>query len=81
MILRRNTALEEPGRSGRVTTAHSAVTLHTLLRTMASGIGNRYEIDLAEAFHAVRCGPGHFDIVAEITTQMLERMSSEAEIV
>lgn len=52
-----------------------------LIRAMASGIGNRYEIDLAEAFHAVRCGPGHFDIVAEIKTQMLERMSSEAEIV
>jgi LmbE family N-acetylglucosaminyl deacetylase len=51
-----------------------------LLRMMASEIGQRYEIDLAEAFHAVRCGPGHFDMVAEITTQMLERMSSEAEI-
>jgi len=51
-----------------------------VLRTMASEIGQRYEIDLAEAFHAVRCGPGHFDMVAEITTQMRERMSSEAEI-
>jgi LmbE family N-acetylglucosaminyl deacetylase len=51
-----------------------------LLRTMASEIGRRYEIELAEAFYAVRCGPGHFDMVAEITTQMLERMSREAEI-
>jgi hypothetical protein len=51
-----------------------------LIRTMASGIGQRYEIGLAEAFHAVRCGPGHLDVVGEITTQMLERMSSEAEV-
>ena len=48
---------------------------------MASGIGQRYEIDLAEAFHAVRCGPGHLDVVGEITTQLLERMSSDAEVV
>jgi LmbE family N-acetylglucosaminyl deacetylase len=54
--------------------------VRNLIRTMASGIGERYEIDLAEAFHAVRCGPGHFDIVAEIATQLSERMSSEAEI-
>jgi LmbE family N-acetylglucosaminyl deacetylase len=52
-----------------------------LLRTMASGVGERYAIDLAEAFHAVRCGPGHFDMAAEITAQLRERMSSEAEIV
>jgi LmbE family N-acetylglucosaminyl deacetylase len=51
-----------------------------LIQTMASGIGQRYEIGLAEAFHAVRCGPGHFDVAAEITTQILERMSDEAEI-
>lgn len=54
--------------------------VRNLLRTAASQIGQRYGVDLAEAFHAVRCGPGHFDIVAEITTQLLERMSSEAEI-
>jgi LmbE family N-acetylglucosaminyl deacetylase len=54
--------------------------VHSLIRTMASGIGRRYDIGLAEAFHAVRCGPGHLDIVGEITTQMLERMSSEAEV-
>ena len=54
--------------------------VHDLIRTMASGIGQRYDIGLAEAFHAVRCGPGHLDIVGEITTQMLERMSSEAEV-
>lgn len=51
-----------------------------LIRTMASGIGQRYEIGLAEAFYAIRCGPGHLDIVGEITTQMLERMSSQAEV-
>ncbi len=55
--------------------------VRNLLRSMASEIGQRYEIGLAEAFHAVRCGPGHFDMVTEITTQMLERMSSKAEIV
>jgi len=54
--------------------------VHNLIRTMASGIGQRYDIGLAEAFHALRCGPGHLDIVGEITTQMLERMSSEAEV-
>jgi hypothetical protein len=54
--------------------------VHNLIRTMASGIGERYDIGLAEAFYAVRCGPGHLDIVGEITTQMLERMSSEAEV-
>jgi LmbE family N-acetylglucosaminyl deacetylase len=54
--------------------------VRNLLRTMASEIGQRYEIGLAEAFYAVRCGPGHFDMVAEITTQMLERMSSKAEV-
>ena len=51
-----------------------------LIRTMSSGIGQRYEIELAEAFHAVRCGPGHLDVVGEITTQMLERMSDDAEV-
>jgi hypothetical protein len=51
-----------------------------LIRTMASGIGQRYQIGLAEAFHAVRCGPGHLDVVGEITTQMLERMSDQAEV-
>jgi len=51
-----------------------------LLQRMASGIGERYEIGLAEAFHAVRCGPGHFDLAAEIATQLRERMTSEAEI-
>ena len=54
--------------------------VRSLLLTMASGIGKTYEIGLAEAFHAVPCGPGHFDIAAEIATQMLERMSSKAEI-
>jgi LmbE family N-acetylglucosaminyl deacetylase len=54
--------------------------VHGLIRTMASGIGQRYEIELAEAFHAVPCGPGHLDVVGEITTQMLERMSSDAEV-
>jgi len=54
--------------------------VHNLIRTMASGIGKRYDIALAEAFHAVRCGPGHLDVVGEITTQMLERMSDEAEL-
>jgi LmbE family N-acetylglucosaminyl deacetylase len=54
--------------------------VHNLIRTMASGIGKRYDIALAEAFHAVRCGPGHLDVVGEITTQMLERMSDQAEI-
>jgi LmbE family N-acetylglucosaminyl deacetylase len=51
-----------------------------LIRTMASGIGQRYGIDLAEAFHAVRCGPGHLDVVGEITTQMLERMTDRVEV-
>jgi LmbE family N-acetylglucosaminyl deacetylase len=55
--------------------------VRNLLRTLSSEIGRRYEIGLAEAFHAVRCGPGHFDIVGEITTQMLERMTSQAEVV
>jgi hypothetical protein len=54
--------------------------VHDLIRTMASGIGQRYQVGLAEAFYAVRCGPGHLDIVGEITKQMLERMSSEAEV-
>ena len=54
--------------------------VHNLIRTMASGFGKRYDIALAEAFHAVRCGPGHLDVVGEITTQMLERMSDEAEV-
>ena len=57
-----------------------AAGVHDLIRTMASGIGQRYQIDLAEAFHAVRCGPGHLDVVGEITTQLLERMSSDAEV-
>jgi hypothetical protein len=51
-----------------------------LIRTMSSGIGQRYQIGLAEAFHAVRCGPGHLDVVGEITTQLLERMSDQAEV-
>jgi len=51
-----------------------------LIRAMASGIGQRYKIELAEAFLAVPCGPGHLDVVGEITTQMLERMSSQAEL-
>ena len=51
-----------------------------VLRMMASKIGQQYDVDLAEAFHAVRCGPGHFDVAGEIATQVLERMSSEAEI-
>lgn len=57
-----------------------ASAVHDLIRTMASGIGQKYQIDLAEAFHAVRCGPGHLDVVGEITAQMLQRMSSEAEV-
>jgi hypothetical protein len=54
--------------------------VRNLIRTMASGIGQRYDIALAEAFHAVRCGPGHLDVVGEITMQMRERMSSEVEV-
>lgn len=54
--------------------------VRNLIRAMSSSIGERYQIELAEAFHAVRCGPGHFDIVGEITAQLLERMSGEAEI-
>jgi len=54
--------------------------VRNLIRTMASGIGQQYDLTLAEAFRAVRCGPGHLDVVGEITTQMLERMSSEVEV-
>jgi LmbE family N-acetylglucosaminyl deacetylase len=54
--------------------------VRNLIRTMSSGLGERYQVELAEAFHAVRCGPGHFDIVGEITTQLAERMSDRVEI-
>jgi LmbE family N-acetylglucosaminyl deacetylase len=57
-----------------------AAGVRDLLRTVSSGIGQRYEIGLAEAFYAVRCGPGHFDIAAEISSQILERMSDQVEI-
>ncbi|MFX1535473.1 MAG: PIG-L deacetylase family protein [Promethearchaeota archaeon] len=50
------------------------------LRMLASGIGERYNIELAEAFYVVKCGPGHFDITQELMLEMLSKMPDDAEI-
>jgi LmbE family N-acetylglucosaminyl deacetylase len=57
-----------------------AAAVHDLIRTMASGLGQRYEVGVAEAFYAVPCGPGHLDVVGEIALQIRERMSDDAEV-
>jgi LmbE family N-acetylglucosaminyl deacetylase len=57
-----------------------AAGVRNLMRGMAARVGEKYGLGLAEAFHAVRCGPGHFDIAAEMGIQLRERMSSEVEV-
>jgi LmbE family N-acetylglucosaminyl deacetylase len=50
------------------------------LEMMARGIGSGYGIELAEAFYAVRCGPGHFEMTGEIMREMVEKLRDDVEV-
>jgi LmbE family N-acetylglucosaminyl deacetylase len=50
------------------------------LEMMARGIGSKHQVELAEAFYAVRCGPGHFEMAREMMSEMLEKMREDVEV-
>ncbi len=51
-----------------------------VLRMIAGGIGQRYSLQFAEAFYAIKTGPGHFDMAEEMANQMLKEMPRDVEI-
>lgn len=50
------------------------------LRGMATALGQRYQIPLAEAFYAIGCGPGHLDIMREGAAELLGKLSDGVEV-
>jgi hypothetical protein len=54
--------------------------VRNVLRTIAERMGQRYSVDLAEAFYAIQCGPGHFDMAEEMANQMLKDIPRDVEI-
>ncbi|MFX0090518.1 MAG: PIG-L deacetylase family protein [Candidatus Hodarchaeota archaeon] len=56
-----------------------AIGVRDLLQMIAASIGEKYNIQLAEAFYVVKCGPGHFDL-QETLFETLRKMPEDIEI-
>jgi LmbE family N-acetylglucosaminyl deacetylase len=66
-----------------LTAAHKeqlAAGVRDLLRMMSGALGSKYNLELAEAFYAVKCGPGHFDIIQQILSETIANMGTGVEI-